>query len=92
MSKQITREQRYEIYAYKQAELSNPEIAERLGVDRSTIYREYKRNCDKRSGKYKPDLANRKRDKRMNGRNHAMKMDDVMKARIDKYLDLEWSP
>ena len=30
----------------------------------SNIYREIKRNCDSRSGKYNPDLAQRKADKR----------------------------
>lgn len=92
MSKQITKEQRYEIYAYKQAGLSKSEIAEHLGVHRSTIYREFERNCDKRSCEYRPDLANRKRDKRMKGRNHAMKMDVGMKAKIDRCLESGWSP
>lgn len=45
---QLTREQRYQIYALKKAGHSQSQIAELLGVHKSTIHRELKRNCGQR--------------------------------------------
>jgi hypothetical protein len=42
--KQLTREERYQIHALLQAGHEKAEIALQLGRDRSTIYREVKRN------------------------------------------------
>ena len=36
-------------------------IAEAIGVDKSTVYREIKRNCDARSGSYSMELAQKSR-------------------------------
>ncbi len=41
---QLTQEQRYQIYALEKMEHSKAQIAKVLGVNRSTIYREVKRN------------------------------------------------
>ena len=72
----------YEIFAYLQAGLKKVQIARQVNVDRSTIHREIERNKDMRSGRYNPELAQRKRDARMHGRNHFKKMDDTMKALV----------
>jgi IS30 family transposase len=42
---QLTREQRYQIHALLKMEHSQTEIADALGVHRSTISRELQRNC-----------------------------------------------
>ncbi|MEQ1600968.1 MAG: helix-turn-helix domain-containing protein [Methylophilaceae bacterium] len=42
--KQLTSELRYQIYGLKQAGLKRAEIAEEIGVNKSTITREFKRN------------------------------------------------
>lgn len=47
-----------------QIPMSQKAIASAIGVNKSTISRELKRNCDNRSGKYVMDLAQRKADKR----------------------------
>ena len=52
MSKHITEKQRYAISKMLQVPMSKKDIAEAIGVDKSSIYREIKRNCDIRSGKY----------------------------------------
>ncbi|MCS2956354.1 IS30 family transposase [Bacteroides salyersiae] len=52
MSKHITEEQRYAISMMLQIPMSKKAIAEAIGVDKSTVYREIKRNCDARSGSY----------------------------------------
>jgi IS30 family transposase len=56
--KQLTREERYQIHALLQAGHEKAEIALQLGRDRSTIYREVKRNCGKRG--YRPRQAHMK--------------------------------
>ena len=86
MNKHITEGQRYEISALLQAGHSKSYIAEKLNKHESTIRREIKNNCDKRSGEYNPELAQRKSEERMSSRNHFTKMDDAMKEKIDKLL------
>ena len=49
MSKHITEKQRYAISKMLQVPMSKKDIAEAIGVDKSSIYREIKRNCDIRS-------------------------------------------
>ena len=57
MSKHLTVEQRYSIYTMLQIPMTQKDIAAAIGVHKSTISRELKRNCDMRSGKYIMDLA-----------------------------------
>ncbi len=56
--KQLTLEQRYEIKAYMQAGLTTMKMSKQIGVHRSTIYRELKRNHGHRG--YRPLQANQK--------------------------------
>lgn len=49
MYKQIVREQRYQIAAYKKMGIGATAIAKELGVNKSTISRELKRNGKRRS-------------------------------------------
>lgn len=51
MYKHLTREQRYVIYLGKQEGRSQSAIARQIGVDKSTVSRELKRNSN-RFGKY----------------------------------------
>lgn len=44
--KQLTSEQRYQIYGLKQAGLNQTKIAKNMGVDKSTISREFRRLID----------------------------------------------
>ena len=55
--KQLTREQRYQIYALMKAGLFQTEIAKVIGVHKSTISRERRRNCGLRG--YRPKQAQR---------------------------------
>ena len=41
---QLTQEQRYQIYAFMKANFSQAVIARKIGVHKSTVYRELKRN------------------------------------------------
>ncbi len=56
--RQLTEDDRIEIYAMKQAGKTPAHSAFRLGVDRSTIYRELERNSGRRG--YRPRQAREK--------------------------------
>ena len=89
---QIAKEQRYEIHAYLKAEKPKAYIAKELGVHVSTIYREIKRNAQKRGGynaKYAQTLCDEAKERY--GRNR--KFDINMKRIIDDKVGKEqWSP
>lgn len=59
MYKQLTSEQRSQIYAYLQDGIARKIICERVGISQSTLCRELKRNCGK-YGKYFWKLAHQK--------------------------------
>ena len=61
----LTKEQRYTIFCMLKAKCNQKEIAKMIGVHKSTISRELKRNQDFRNGKYSYDLAQRKYENRM---------------------------
>ena len=92
MSKHITREQRYAISMMLQTPMTKKEIAEAIGIDKSTVYREIKRNCDARNGNYSMELAQRKADKRKAEKRHKEVLTEQMKKRIIKLLKNGYSP
>ena len=88
----ITKEQRYEIKAYLKCNKSKEFIAKALKVDRSTIYREIKRNSTK-TGKYNPDFADELYQERKERFKRDRKFTEPVKQLIDKYITQEqWSP
>lgn len=60
--KQLASEQRYQIYGLKQAGLNQTQIAKNIGVDKSTISREFRRNKGQRG--WRPKQAQSLRDER----------------------------
>jgi IS30 family transposase len=90
--KHLTLEQRYEIAALQQAGNSVSRIAEQIGKDRSTIYREIKRNADARSGQYKAELAQRKTQQRHKDKPKIIHLTAAVEATILYYLTQEYSP
>ena len=77
--KQLTREQRYQIYALKKERHSQSEMAHNLGVHKSTISRELKRNQGGRG--YRPkqadELAEARRQQRAKPRISTMQWQQV---------------
>ena len=86
---QLTQEQRYQISALLKTEHSQNEIAIVLGVNKSTISRELRRNCGKRG--YRPKQAHRLAIKR---RRDAVQNRIPIEswAWIDDKLRQDWSP
>ena len=88
--KQLAIEQRYQIYAFRKANLSLKRIAEELGCAKSTISRELCRNKGKRG--YRPDQAQKKAwDRKITARK-AIKLTPELKALIASFIQKDWSP
>ena len=68
--KQLTSRLRYQIYGLKQAGLNQTEIAEKIGVNKSTISREFRRNKGRRGWRPKQaqSLHAVRRQKCLNGK------------------------
>lgn len=60
----LTQKQRYTIDVLNKKKYSQTAIGEIIGKDKSVVCRELKRNCDKRNGDYRGDLAHSKCKKR----------------------------
>jgi len=86
---QLTQEQRHQIYALKKAGLSQCRIASLLGVHKSTISREIKRNCGQRG--YRPKQAQRLSQQRRQSK-HRSRITLETWQLIEAKLRLEWSP
>lgn len=88
---QLTSDDRYTISSLRMQGFSTTDIAVELGRNRSTIYREVKRNsCT--DGRYRPYKAcSRTRGRRSRSRRNSQFTHDDYKL-INKYLRKKWSP
>ena len=90
--KHLTKGQRYVIQTLHRRGISQKEIADELGVHKSTISREIKRNSTK-TGKYNADTADMYASERKERFAHNRKFTPFVKATIDKYIrEEQWSP
>jgi IS30 family transposase len=92
--KQLGQNEREKIYHLKQKGMTNSDIAEKLGRDKSTIGRELGRNQHLKLRQYLPDTAERKAAKRKaKGRKvrYVVKQ-SVLKMKILRLLKRGWSP
>jgi len=92
MSKQITEEQRYTIESMLEQGYSNAKISRVIGIDRSNVGIERKRNCDARSKKYTSELAERKRLRRQKERSRAIKFTPELQEHCENLLRQDYSP
>jgi IS30 family transposase len=86
----LAQSQRYELSTLKQEGHSNIYIAEKLGINKSSVGRELKRNSDEKKG-YLPELAQKKAEKRRENKG-AYKLDNPMSMQIDAMLKMQYSP
>lgn len=88
--KQISYEQRVEINALLKAELNQTKMAKLIGVSKSTVSREIKRNTGLKG--YRPKQANqRSLDRRQNAEKNVRFTEEV-KTDVKKFLTKDWSP
>ena len=90
MYKQLTREQRYILYALKQEGFSLRRIASCIEVDVATVSRELQRNVSKRG--YRPDAAHRQAMVRKRLPRKPEKLTPEVKHLLSSYLKKHWSP
>ncbi len=90
--KQITKEQRYQMEAYLKSGMSKTFIAEELSLHVSSIYREVKRNAQKRGG-YSAKHAQQLSDERKDRFSYPRKFNISIKSRVRSLIENEqWSP
>jgi len=87
---QLTQEQRYQIYEFKQEGKSQGEIARAIGVDRTTVCRELGRNAGERG--YRPLQAHAKAMERRAVPRRPSALDPAMDKEIRADLRKEFSP
>lgn len=86
---QLTQEQRYQIFAYKKAGYNQSEIAHQIGVDKSTVSRELKRNRGFRG--YQPKQAHQFSLQRKKGKVKERINPEIWEW-VKKLLEEDWSP
>jgi len=85
---QLTKEQRYQISALLRTYQNQTEIARVIGVNKSTISRELKRNKGRRG--YRPKQADAKAQARKN--KSKVRISQGHWEQVDQWLRLDWSP
>ncbi|MDX2164508.1 MAG: helix-turn-helix domain-containing protein [Gammaproteobacteria bacterium] len=93
--KQLTREQRYHIYGLWQAGYTLTGIAKEVGVHKSTISREFKRNVfwyNSRIPQYKPDYAQQYCQQRHKSKPKRTRFTKMIAVFLEEKLLLDWSP
>lgn len=86
---QLTQDLRYQIYAFLKAGFSPSSIARQLGVDKSTISRELKRNRGQRG--YRPKQAQQLAENRR-ATDNALRISTETWQQIETLLQQDWSP
>jgi transposase, IS30 family len=87
----LTYEQRCQIYALKQRGDSPAAIAKELGVNRSTIGREFGRNSGQKGYRYK-QAQEKSKQRKLKVLNPNQKLTPPLIGLIEKDLRLQWSP
>jgi len=87
---QLTQEQRYHIYGLQQAGKTQKNMAEIVGVHKSTISREIRRNSGLRG--YRPKQAQVIATARKAGAPKREKMTPELTQKIEEKVKMDWSP
>jgi transposase, IS30 family len=86
---QLTREQRYQIYALMKAGHNQSQIAAIVGCHKSTIFRELRRNCGPHG--YYPNQA-QLLTRRRQRHSHGPRIPDQTWQQVELLLGQQWSP
>ena len=88
----LTAEQRYTIEKMYQQGYKQTVIADTIGKHKSVVSRELKRNCDKRSGTYHHELAQRKYAARQKEKPKKLRFTAEIQAHASRLLREDYSP
>jgi len=89
---QLTVEQRYTIQVLKKQGIAQNKIAAEVGRCASVVCREIQRNCDKRGGEYKADLAERKCKARHSSKPKKVLFTADIQQFVETHLREDYSP
>ena len=84
--------QRNEIYHLQKQGINYNDISKKIGVHKSTIYRELKRNSDSRNGVYKVELAQKKAKERHLNKPKPIRFTKEIKDFVIHWLKEDYSP
>jgi IS30 family transposase len=87
---QLTLEERYQIYAFKKAGFNQSQIAASMGVSKSSISRELRRNRGGRG--YRPKQAHCLAQARRQSKNNATRIESKTWQKIESLILKDWSP
>ena len=87
----LTRDQRCQLYTLKDSGESTDKIAAKLGVHRSSLYRELKRNTNLNGYEYQ-EAQEKAFERRKNCSHNNLKMNNTLIFLIEIKLKLQWSP
>ena len=90
--RQITSEERYMLTALRKQGLNQAQLARSLGRHRSTIGREFSRNCCRLDGHYRPSKAQERTQGRRSRSRRNLRFSERDFARVDELLCRQWSP
>ena len=88
----LTLEQRYEIEVGIAKNMTQTEIAKKIGKNRSVISREMKRNSDLRNSNYSASLANKKAQRRHKSKPKKKCWDINIEQYVNEQLSKDYSP
>lgn len=88
----LTLEQRYTIEVMCKEGYNKSAIAKAINKHKSVVYRELDRNCDKRSGVYRHDLAQRKYAKRQQEKRKHIRFTSSVQKDVETLLKEDYSP
>lgn len=88
----LTKEQRYTISVMKKGGYKQKDIAQAIGKDKSVISRELRRNCDKRNGEYRYELAHRNYLGRLTSKAKHRSFTPSVKYQVELLIKEDFSP
>jgi IS30 family transposase len=90
--RQLTPDERYMLAAFRMQGLSQAEMARELGRHRSTVCREFRRNCSRADGHYRPSKAQERTNGRRSRSRRNRRFTPQDFATVEGLLRRQWSP
>ena len=90
--RQLTPDERYMLAALRRQGLSQAQMARELGRHRSTLCREFRRNCSRSGGHYRPSKAQERTNGRRSRSRRNLRFTRQEFALVEELLRRQWSP
>src|SRR5919201_657259 len=90
--RQLTPDERYMLAAFRMQGLSQAQMARELGRHRSTVCREFRRNCSRADGHYRPSKAQERTKGRRSRSRRNRRFTPQDFSTVEQLLCRQWSP